>query len=153
MAIQKAPSPFVVAERAGPRAAPGLRWGAAGCLHGGGAGSRGRAGAAAEGRLAADCETGTTGRSSLHTRRAPQAVGTLPRREMLACRGGAMRLVRGTAHLAAGPRPAPCRSVAAAAGGGLEPPDVRKLAQMAHIDITDEEVGRFGGRGGGGGWW
>jgi pyruvate/2-oxoglutarate dehydrogenase complex dihydrolipoamide acyltransferase (E2) component len=47
------------------------------------------------------------------------------------------------AHL---PLPLPrLRTLAAASqGSGIEPPDVRKLAQMATIDVTDEEVRKRG---------
>lgn len=38
--------------------------------------------------------------------------------------------------------PPPGRRTLAAAATGLDPPDVRKLAEMAHIDVTDEEVRR-----------
>lgn len=37
-------------------------------------------------------------------------------------------------------RPPHARRGVAAAATGLDPPDVRKLAAMAHIDVTDEEV-------------
>ncbi len=46
----------------------------------------------------------------------------------------------------------PCRAAASAADGGsgggsgrqIAPPDVRELARMAHIAVTDEEVGQAG---------
>lgn len=43
-----------------------------------------------------------------------------------------------------GPPPLRRRAVAASAAG-LDPPDVRKLAEMAHIDVTDAEVCVEGG--------
>lgn len=66
----------------------------------------------------------------------------------------ASALVRPRAPAAArcAPPPAGRRGVAAAAAAGLDPPDVRKLAEMAHIELTEEEVReREGGRGDGGG--
>lgn len=45
---------------------------------------------------------------------------------------------------AAAVRLQPCRAAASSGGGdggdGVAPPDVRELARMAHISVTDQEV-------------
>jgi hypothetical protein len=60
----------------------------------------------------------------------------------------ARRTAARLAPRSAAPPPSRRRAVAASASG-LDPPDVRKLAEMAHIDVTDAEVGEERkGRGG-----
>ncbi|PSC73462.1 glutamyl-tRNA(Gln) amidotransferase subunit chloroplastic mitochondrial [Micractinium conductrix] len=49
---------------------------------------------------------------------------------------------------AAAVRLQPCRAAASSGGGdggdGVAPPDVRELARMAHISVTDQEVADWG---------
>lgn len=37
-----------------------------------------------------------------------------------------------------------CRSSGGRSGGGVAPPDVRELARLAHISVTDQEVAEWG---------